>query len=1384
MDSANIAEVDRRIEIISGSDEQRKSLHRVSHLRDLPHVVLLGEPGSGKTTVLASEAQQQGLEAVRVRDLINGAARQDATLFLDALDEYRSDGQEKDKASFLSNAIKAAGATSWWLSCRAEDWRKESDIQAIRDTAQGRPIIVAQLLPLHYWEAVEILRALERSEPETFMDRADALGAEAFTQNPLSLRLLHAAVDAKGHWPKTRFDLFESAVWRLAHEHDPNRKHDPRPAPEAIIQTADSANLMLLVSGARSLWRSNVVPPDDAGDRPAYLTAHDLGVEHSLIAATLDTALFRGEGDAFEPMHRTIAEFTAARALARAVRGSEGRAAFPLSRALALITAPDGGPPTELRGLFAWFAAHLAKLGDRAGAIRLIEKDATTVMSYGDAAVFDTECRRAIFHHLDRETPNFRSHESGSTSAAGLAGEDLAEDFAQVLRGPMDGSQRMYTVLDALTVGVPVPSLKPLLREMALDVERADWVRRRAANAWLNGHPQPAQGRRELFDALATEPVSEAREVVRLELVREALEPALTTTDVKSLISAYRDSPRSITVGRMMWLKAELQKRPRPELFDTPVKAWLRENSGADYQYEINEVLDEALAAVIRDAGGDLTAARLLGWLKNASWYGFPRPEKETQTAVREWIGEEVGREVDLLLTIKDGLPPDDRMLRTVIDYQYVTGRSPSPVVVDRLLSLAVDNSDASVKLLDIAFYCVRNSNLEIDLYWRLHDRLRDVPQMVLQFKVMRVHQLESNELNRMKRVAERKKKEAKKRVKDVAKAMVHIHDIASARRPGYLQWAAEHYFGWRQNDSQTRPGVPAVALAFNSEIADAVVAGWRHILTADYAWPSVVEIAEDEAKHRSHYYVEYAVLAALDLLIEKEEDALLMQVPLRVAISALRKDNRVRQEERRRRIMAWAIQRICRDVDQGASLLLEFWTAALDAGSTDIALLYDFSNAESAVPVVQRALRDVLRARPYMHVHALRQALSAAAKQLSLASLRDLTREALANAAVKGKSRRMWSYVDFSFDPAKFDRPNAVLPSQRTILATFNLVLQHNDLIDLLDIDQETRALHRAMIIFALGRSVSPSADYPDVRHRLKLGKEEVIRKSINMLGAMMGSAVSGLFSRLIADPSLEAWRKELMHARFQHVMLMRDFAFKHPSSEAVRNALAGKAPVNAADLRAIACEELRRLQRELRTGVDSPWRQYWDNVGKRERAATPKIENECRNHLILRLEDRMRHYGIVITQAEVRHAEETRSDIAFFSYAGNSFPVEIKRDSNAQLWSAASIQLQHYANADTADGSGLYLVFWFNHPDSHVSAPPEGLAKPASAQQLEAMLVDALSEDLRHRFEILVFDVSDPDARLKPKTKKKKVAKANTTKSKATKPKVTKPKEVKKKV
>lgn len=87
---------------------------------------------------------------------------------------------------------------------------------------------------------------------------------------------------------------------------------------------------------------------------------------------------------------------------------------------------------------------------------------------------------------------------------------------------------------------------------------------------------------------------------------------------------------------------------------------------------------------------------------------------------------------------------------------------------------------------------------------------------------------------------------------------------------------------------------------------------------------------------------------------------------------------------------------------------------------------------------------------------------------------------------------------------------------------------------------------------------------------------------------------------------------------------------------------------------------------------------------------------------------------------------------------------PIEVKRHWNSELWQAASGQLQGYAAAPGAKGQGVYLVFWFGIKCGRLPPRQDGQPSPTSATELERMLVADLSDELRRRTKVFVFDVS----------------------------------------
>jgi hypothetical protein len=1336
--------IDRRVQILDGPADATETT--VSALRGRPFLVLLGEPGIGKTTVLEQEAAAAGTALVKVRDLINETVvPPPGTLFLDALDEYRVGATDFDKVHRLVNAIRVGGDRPWRLTCRAEDWQKDADLAAIGRTTAGAPITVAQLLPLNLVEALAVLATLGEPDPDAFVDRALAMGAAGLLESPLSLTLLRQSVIGDQPWPVTRFALFDQATFALAHEDNAIHRLDrDRSSADAILSAAARASLFLLLTGSRSLWRSGALPRSH--DRRAYLPASALGLAPALVDDLVGSSLFRGEGEAFEPVHRTITEFLGGRALAQAIVATTTTAALPLGRAQALVTGVDGRAPTDLRGLYAWFAAHLAAFGEHALARELVEADAVSALVYGDAAMFDTAAKRAMLANLDRHDPYFRASEVGATSVGGLASEELSAELAQAIEHG-DGSHRMMTVYEVLAAGPPVVSLLPLLRRLALDQERPEWQRTRAADAWLHGQADPMAARRELFDALAGETRSSAREALRAELLGTMPAEAVSLDDIIGVIADFSLLPDDNTIMRLFGLQRSLEAHPRPELFDTPL-AWLPEGGGRQHGVEIEGVLDQALAAAIEKTS-DLDATRLWKWLVHARDDKWTNLGDKTRPAVRAWLAADHGRSLALFEAILAGDDAAEGPWMIGTYYLYVAG-DPAGPVLDRLITLAAEAAGAAERrLLEIAVNIARRFDVGAANYWRLHAFLEALPggapDLLRELTVAEVEPWRERQYSRTRKTDAA---EAKRRAKQLVTLKRNLSGIAGALYKSTLAWAAEIYFHPRDKKDSELSGLERLEAETDGEVLGAVRAGWRLLATTDMPEVTPASLGEIEASG-GYFYSEYGALAGLDRL-HAEGDAHLMTLPLTLAVIVLRSGWITHPSGHRDGLERWAWARLNVNAARGAVALETYWNAIVAHGGHSNH--WHQAAADDGGDAAAIACAAMLAKHPAASPDTLRSLIAAAAKRIDRPALGRLASTALADLALPARQRALWTFARFIVDPLTQQDPLSAQGSA-DLLELFDGI-SGTTLVDLFPAGSDAEQAAVAAGLFDL---VAPHADpYVERRsgrvlqtHRLSDAGNVFLKRLGASPGRHAGDGLAALRRNVAAFPK---WEPALRHAAEQQARARRDAEYLPPDAAALAAALDGRAPVNAADLRAIVVDELTRLGRELRTGATSPWRDYW-NTDSSGKATTPKIENIARDITLTRLGDRLAKYRIAVALPEGQRRDDTRADVLIVSGAGRNLPIEAKRHYHADLWTAAAGQLQGYAADEGADGRGILLVFWYGD----VEAPPSraGGAVATSAAELEALLIGDLSPELRTTTDVIVLDVSAPE-RAKPKVKK----------------------------
>jgi hypothetical protein len=245
-----------------------------------------------------------------------------------------------------------------------------------------------------------------------------------------------------------------------------------------------------------------------------------------------------------------------------------------------------------------------------------------------------------------------------------------------------------------------------------------------------------------------------------------------------------------------------------------------------------------------------------------------------------------------------------------------------------------------------------------------------------------------------------------------------------------------------------------------------------------------------------------------------------------------------------------------------------------------------------------------------------------------------------------------------------------------------------------------------------------------------------------ITRLGGMTTADAASEIERLLRLPSLVKLKYALEDARHQQRLRQRENEFRFLPSREVAQVLANKAPASNADLAALALDHLDNIAIEIRNDNDDGYRNFW-NIEK-GKPTGPREENFCRDVLLTRLRARLNPFGIDC-QPESDCAGDNSSDIRLSFHNDYELPIEIKRDSNRELWTNLRTQLiEKYAIAPRAKGFGIYLVLWFG--GEGMPRARDGGKKPQTPHELQHRLEELLDSSERRRIFVRVLDVSYP--------------------------------------
>jgi hypothetical protein len=222
-------------------------------------LVILGEPGLGKTWILRNLARQPGFELISAAKLVSRPASalnipDGCTLLIDGLDEL-SAMRDTDPVCRVIGKLAEASHPPFVLSCRAAEWNGAVARQDIADDYDKKP---RQLWvdPFSRETALEFLgQRLEPAQAEALIQALEDKSLEDLFGNPLSLELFAEVTRSKDRLPETRAELIEKAtrlMWR-----DLNDRQDGSPLAALDEATAlDAAGAIcaaLVLTGAEAI---------------------------------------------------------------------------------------------------------------------------------------------------------------------------------------------------------------------------------------------------------------------------------------------------------------------------------------------------------------------------------------------------------------------------------------------------------------------------------------------------------------------------------------------------------------------------------------------------------------------------------------------------------------------------------------------------------------------------------------------------------------------------------------------------------------------------------------------------------------------------------------------------------------------------------------------------------------------------------------------------------------------------------------------------------------------------------------------------------------------------------------------------------------------------
>ena len=1326
--------------------------------------VLLGDPGSGKTTALQAESEALGDEAlfITARDfLLHATVPHELcgkTLFIDGLDEVRA-GKADARTPFdeIRRLLIQLDRPRFRISCREADWLGENDQQGLSYVVPNSSLAVLRLEPLTEADILSILcDSLGVGHPRDFLIQARQAGLGGLLDNPQSLELLARAVNQGDGWPESRLEVFELACREMANES--NQEHQlaapHSPSTDSRIDCAGRLCALLLISDKAGYSLDAQAPRGD------WIARDPCGGEDPQdLRAAVSSKLFRADSErCFSPIHRQIAEFLGAKHLARLI--ADG---LSPRRVLALITGGDGVAVTALRGLSAWLATYSEPV--RA---ELVSKNPVDLGIYGDLGTFSGDEKVRVLEGLLAQPMSLSRALLNTKRFSALTATETESQIRSVLSSEeRDSKQEIrVTFLSQLLSEVErLPSLEDVILEIVRDRSWTARVREAALETvvhYQQGSPQGDEKLKALLEEFRVEGISIANCDLCGTLLRTLYPKAVGPTQVWDYFSHLGGAT---TRGKYLdfWgrdLLAQSTTNDVAELLDSLATS----TSRLEPTFNALRLWDLPLRILqrgLRLHGQSVHIDRVYAWLGTCAGAaeGYTSNPPQPLLGIRAWLERHPEVQKQVILEGLEVCQGGDDVGHADFNNRkrLVGAKLPADFglwCLVQAVRLASSKPGVAKHLFLEAYRALQtpdeHEGLSLEVLQeqaRGHALLKEVLTQ-LQAPTPAPKQQEHRRQQHAAWVAEQEQQ------REQLREIVRSHEsllLENRAHPELLHQLALVYFGEAQGAKTGLHGEGAIAQALRDPAAvAAAMHGLRDSVYRDDL-PNVREIIRLAKNDRQHF-ISWPVLAGL-LERQKASPSFLLQLEdtkLRTCVACLHCWEPPFTEIAHA-IPSWYEALLDHHPELVSDVATQCAAAALRNNRMISAHFRFIAKGSRDQPSSQNALLGVLRALPtkcnLLQVEVLDELLWSGLQSGWQSGLLDLAGTKLSKSGMDAGQRVRWLGLGLICNPRTYRESlaEAVTGKERLVRHLGRFFVYGGDYLF-----ERPHVWHSALegfepsdlalIIRLLGRFFALVEPAPFV-YRTEEGRvSRFLERFVNNLGSRPCSSASESLDSLSDDPELSSWHGLLSVVRTTQRTLRRDAEYRHPTLQQACEALADGRPANACDLAALTVDTIDAIARRIRASNSNEWRQYW-NEGPYGIPSEPKVEGACRDAFLAAFRPLLPES--VRAEPEGQHVNQTRVDLAITSEKF-SVPVEAKKNGRPDLWSAIDNQLvAKYTLGPATGGYGVYLVFWFGA--EHQRKRADG-ARPTGPQELEGLLRNSLSEDQARRIQIRVVDVCRP--------------------------------------